>query len=176
MRRSRLTSGHVQSCGCKKLEQAWKIAGYGRKHGCRFTRAYKSWSCMRSRCYYLRDKSYGRYGGRGIRVCERWLNSFENFLSDMGHPPPKHTLDRIDVDGDYEPGNCRWATNKEQSRNRRSNVLVTAFDECKPAILWLEDPRCRVGRATLYWRLKRGWDGIQALTQPLAQGKSHVKT
>lgn len=74
---------------------------------------------MKGRCYTPTDAKFQHYGGRGITVCERWLNSFENFLSDMGERPPGLTLDRIDTNGNYEPGNCRWATPLVQSRNRR---------------------------------------------------------
>ena len=80
---------------------------------------YRSWYNMKHRCYYPQDKRYSRYGGRGIKVCERWLQSFTNFLSDMGRKPtPKHTLDRINNDGNYEPGNCRWVTVRENNYNR----------------------------------------------------------
>lgn len=80
---------------------------------------------MKSRCYYEQDKSYHRYGGRGIEVCERWRKSFAAFLEDMGRKPSRcHTLDRLRVDGNYEPGNCRWATQIEQQNNRRSNRVI----------------------------------------------------
>lgn len=80
---------------------------------------------MLSRCYKSSDAWYRHYGGRGIKVCDRWLHSFENFLADMGpRPSPKHSIDRRDNDGNYEPGNCRWATAKEQNRNQRGNRVV----------------------------------------------------
>ncbi len=87
-------------------------------HGMSNTPTYTTWECMKARCLYAKDANYDRYGGRGIRVCERWLN-FENFLEDMSIRPEGMQIDRIDNDGNYEPGNCRWVTPKENSANRR---------------------------------------------------------
>lgn len=111
-----IRSGHTKSCGC--ASSRWKADGK-RTHGREGTSEYRTWSHMKGRCYTPTDAKFQHYGGRGITVCERWLNSFENFLSDMGERPPGLTLDRIDTNGNYEPGNCRWATPLVQSRNRR---------------------------------------------------------
>jgi hypothetical protein len=98
--------------------------GHGRTHGMDGTPTYRSWINMRARCTNPRDHAYLGYGGRGVTVCNRWFNSFENFLADMGAMPAGHQLDRIDNDGNYEPGNCRWATPAEQMRNTRHTKLT----------------------------------------------------
>lgn len=114
-----LRSGSKQSCGCLRSEI---IAEASTKHG--HSRAQKasptyiSWASMRTRCLNKNAKNFEHYGGRGISVCERWKH-FVNFLNDMGERPEKMSLDRINVNGNYEPSNCRWATASEQVRNRR---------------------------------------------------------
>jgi hypothetical protein len=113
---SDLRKGNPKSCGCWKREQQTTHAECSRNS---ISPEYYSWRQMKSRCFNPNATGYKYYGGRGIRVCERWLN-YEAFLSDMGRrPTPKHTLDRIDTDGNYEPANCRWATRAEQVRNRK---------------------------------------------------------
>jgi hypothetical protein len=109
-----LRAGKSKSClTCANKE----IAKRNIKHGMNNTRIYKVWSAMLHRCNNSNATSYIRYGGRGIKVCERW-NKFENFLEDMGIPKDGLTLDRINNDGDYEPSNCRWVTHKENCQNR----------------------------------------------------------
>lgn len=110
-----LTAGTSKSCGCVPA---------GRTHGMSKTRTFKVWLRMRARCNYPCASKYADYGGRGIKVCDRWNTSFVNFLEDMGHPPTaKHTIDRTDPDGNYEPGNCTWATWQEQQQNQRRTKL-----------------------------------------------------
>lgn len=122
-----LGNGNTKSCGCLKDEQCGILR---RKHGKsrvngRPNPTYLSWICMQSRCYNIKNKSFADYGGRGIRVCERWAK-FENFVADMGERPTGKTINRKDNDGNYEPGNCKWATAVEQARNRRRRRAVCA--------------------------------------------------
>jgi hypothetical protein len=107
----------VTSCGCKRAEAL--SAKRAPVHGMTRTRTYKSWQSMHQRCANPNTKHFAYYGGRGISVCARW-NEFANFLEDMGVRPPGRTLDRIETDGNYEKGNCRWATPAEQQANRRA--------------------------------------------------------
>lgn len=112
-----LRKGKAVSCGCYRSERL-------RTHGRSRTKTYCAWSGVIERCENPNDPAYPSYGGRGIRVCARWRRSFEAFLADMGEAPPGLTLERNNVNGDYEPNNCRWATRAEQTRNRRNNIIV----------------------------------------------------
>ena len=115
-----LRDGNTRSCGCLKREI---LAARLTRHGMAGTRAYNTWVNMRQRCERRTRPDWANYGGRGIKVCERW-QTFEHFLSDMGEPPDGMSIDRIDNDGNYEPGNCRWATPMQQGRNKRNTAIV----------------------------------------------------
>ncbi len=115
----RLKNKSTQSCGCLKIE---RIKEANTKHGYCRKREYNSWQAMIGRCLYPSNKSFKDYGGRGITVCDRWLHSFENFLKDMGKRLYGTELDRINVNGNYEPGNCRWVTKIENNNNKRKDI------------------------------------------------------
>lgn len=152
-----LRNGTSTSCGCGQARAV--------RHGGHGTPAYRSWQKMRDRCLNPRFKQYRDYGGRGVTVCERWQD-FAAFIEDMGERPEGATLDRYpDKNGNYEPGNCRWATRKEQQRNTRRNVYVTAFGET----LLLVDMAAKhnLPAKCLGQRLKMGWDAERAVTQPV---------
>lgn len=119
-----LTCGRSQSCGCLQRERA---PGAKPTHGRSRTPEYRAWQQMKFRCTNPNAESWVNYGGRGIRVCQKWIDSFEAFLDHIGpRPSSRHSLDRIDNDGDYEPGNVRWALKRTQARNRRRPRVATA--------------------------------------------------
>lgn len=115
-----LVSRPTYSCGCVRVE---KMKLRNTTHGMTKTPEYAAWDSLRQRCKNKTSSAYKDYGGRGIKVCDRWLHSFENFYSDMGpRPSSSHSIDRVDNNGDYTPDNCRWATTKEQGGNKRRRI------------------------------------------------------
>jgi hypothetical protein len=170
---AKLRNGHTQSCGCLQKERASEAnlrhgqTGYPRKG--RPTKEYNTWSMMLKRCRNKNAADYSSYGGRGISVCERW-NSFENFFFDMGAAPsPKHSIDRIDVNGNYCKENCRWADAKTQGRNRRSTLYLCVNGVTKPVSEWSEITGIKYKR--IHARLKRGKSPSEALL-PIKKLKS----
>lgn len=148
-----------QSCGCVRDAAT---AERMRTHGRTGSRPYIIWQGMKARCYKPDSLSYKYYGARGISVCDRWRTSFSAFLEDMGNPPsPEHTLDRIDPDADYCPKNCRWATQLQQGRNRRDNLILTVNGIEKCAAEWAETQG--ISAFTIYTRIQRGWSHYDAV-------------
>lgn len=146
-----LRSGHTQSCGCMKREL---LAVRSTKHGMSGSREHNAWREMKTRCRR-------KYIGRHIEVCERWSTSFEAFLSDMGICPPGLQLDREDNTKGYEPGNCRWATSKEQGRNTRRNIFVTALGKTQTVAAWAEE--LNKSPYTMYSRIRAGWSDVEVI-------------
>lgn len=167
--RTSLVEKNAVSCGCYNIE---RITGFNRKHGAYKTLLYGIWQQMRFRCTNPNNESYAGYGGRGIRVCPQWDMSFETFRDDMGpRPSLSHTLDRINNDGNYEPGNVRWATASQQARNRKTTRMVKAWGETKSVIEWSEDARCKVAFGTLSYRIRLNcMDPEDAITTPAGSG------
>lgn len=155
-----LRSGASLSCGCLAQELS---SVRNRTHGWKGTSTYKAWCGMHERCRMRSRKDWAQYGGRGITCCKRW-DSFVNFLADMGPRPERMTLERENVNGNYEPGNCCWATAKTQANNRTNNRMVDAFGETKNAKQWSEDTRCAVSYNSLLSRLIAGWEPARAIT------------
>lgn len=154
-----LTSGDTKSCGCLKSETAGSI---NRTHSLGHTLIYQTWWRMLNRCRNPLSQDWKHYGCRGISVCERW-QTFEHFLADMGEKPtPKHSIERIDNNGNYEPSNCRWATPHQQQMNKRNNVRVTFKGETMCASELAR--RLGLKTYTVLSRLRRGYSLEDALT------------
>lgn len=154
-----LRTGKTKSCRiCTKA----KTASAATKHGFTGTREYNSYNAMMSRCYKISDKRFDRYGGRGIKVCDRWRDSFSNFIADMGiQPSRKHSIERIDRNGDYEPSNCVWATTIEQANNRSNNTLIDINGCTKTITQWSRESG--INRTVILRRMKRGISGEQLI-------------
>lgn len=164
--RSSLSTGRTRSCGC-----LFKDAGTARcaANGKPRVRkgAYTSWAQMKSRCNNPSLPEYKNYGGRGIKVCERW-DSYDNFLADMGERPKGHSIDRIYVNGDYTKENCRWATDREQKLNTRRTKILSAFGKSMTMKEWSEVTG--LPYSTIALRLRRG----KSVEEALSNGKNEV--
>lgn len=155
---SSLRSGHTKSCGCLRLDRV-------RKHMKSHSPEWRLWSHMIERCESPNHHNYARYGGRGIAVCKRWRQSLDAFLHDVGpRPSPKHTLDRINVHGDYEPGNVRWATATEQANNRCNTIIVSFNGKTKPLKEWAIEYGLPYALVVDRYR-RQGWSIEDALTR-----------
>ena len=162
----KLTSGHTKTCGCTRIQNivnAIKISNT--KHGMKGTKEYVAWSEMKQRCTNPNAQQYKNYGERGIKVCDRWLNSFENFYADMGKAAEGFSIDRIDVNGDYCPENCRWADYETQQYNRRDTVKITFNGITENLLYWSK--RTGISTRNLYERFRRKWSAEKILTTPI---------
>ena len=157
---AQMRSGHTSSCGCFKIDQT-------RKHGMWRTPEYCAWDTMKRRCNSPQDKGYKYYGGRGITVCDEWMKSFPAFFKHIGHKPSSlHSIDRINNNGNYEPGNVRWATRQEQNNNTRHNHLVTVGEITLNVSQWAKINNIK--RDTIYARIRLGWKPEKAVSFPVS--------
>ena len=158
--------GKSKSCGCAGRVATTKAAT---RHGGVGTPEYRTWSSMLTRCGNPKCQQYPNYGGRGITVCERW-RYFDNFREDLGlRPTPNHSLDRIDPNGNYEPSNCRWATQKEQANNLRKSRFIEFNGRRQTLAQWSNE--LGIGQSTLFLRIRAGWPIERALTEPVHEQK-----
>lgn len=162
VRRDHLISGNSQSCGCSLLRHGHASKGS-------VTRTWNSWYNMRSRCTYSNHPQWGDYGGRGIKVCSRWMK-FENFLEDMGECPDGLTIERLDNDRGYEPGNCAWKTRTVQGRNKRNNRRFTILGTSGCLSELCE--HFHISPKVVDCRLRYGWTPEKAFTAPLRVRRS----
>lgn len=163
---SNLKSGNTKSCGCYRVD-------IKKKHGLNGSRLAHCYDSMKTRCYNKNFIRYDRYGGRGIKVCDEWLNDFESFVKwalKNGYRDDL-TLDRIDNDGDYEPDNCRWASKKEQANNTRTTVMIEIDGVVKPLQEWCEI--YGIKQETVHARRRKGRRG-RDLFKPVRKGKYHA--
>ena len=171
VRADSLISGATKSCGCIKKEQDKTNLTANHRHKMSGTRIYETWQDMKRRCYNKQNVRYNRYGGRGIKVCEEWLNNFQSFYDwaiRNGYSDDL-TIDRIDNDGNYEPSNCRWSTVKEQCNNRSSNINIAIGNETKSLMSWCEI--FNVDYKKVHARYQRnGYESIDRLFNDILRG------
>lgn len=159
-----LYGDHTQSCGCLKRD---KTRARSQTHGeSKRSPEWRAWTHMIGRCHCPTDSEYHRYGSRGVYVCDEWRQSYPTFLEHIGRrPTPQHSLDRIDNNKGYKPGNVRWALDKDQARNRRSNRLLTLRGKTQCLAAWVEETG--IGHTLILYRLRRGWSVEDALSTPI---------
>lgn len=162
--RRAILKGTTKSCSCHKIGLL-KGNKYGFIHGGTGTGAFKSWTSMHCRCLKPNDPGYHRYGGRGIQICERWLNNFENFFADMGERPKGTTLDRKDNDGDYSPDNCRWADKFTQDNNKSTNIPIIYKGKKQTMAQWARELGLPIN--ALKGRKKMGWPIKDIFERPI---------
>jgi hypothetical protein len=171
VRAASLLNGRSSSCGCYNRE---RVSWVATSHGKCTSREYRIWANMIQRCHNSSSSAYDRYGGRGIQVCPQWRNSFDDFLEHMGESPSKdHSIDRIDNNGNYEPGNCRWATRDEQMLNTRRNRRYEFSGKSLTIGEWSEV--LGIDKGTLVSRLKLGWSVEKTLSTPLNLRRSDAR-
>lgn len=161
IRMDHLVKAETNSCGCIQREAIIKTA---RRHGMSHTATFWTWTRMKGRCSNKKNSSFRNYGGRGIKVCERW-HKFENFYEDMGDKPINKSIDRINNNGNYEPSNCRWADNYQQTNNRRFNVVLEFNGEKMTVSNWAR--HIDINAKSLYNRIHLGWPTERILTEPV---------
>ncbi len=155
--------GTTLSCGC--------LCGRRKTHGMSNTVEYSAWCSMKNRCYYKGNIQYHNYGGRGIKVCPRWKNSFKNFFEDMGYKPsPELSVDRIDTNKDYYPENCQWGTVEEQQNNRRDCNIKEWKGKKQTITQWARE--LNINYMALYYRFKNGMSAEEAFTKPLDKSRT----
>lgn len=159
---SNIKNGNTKSCGCIGRQRMTLLR---QSHALSYSREHRIWSGIKTRCYNSRSRNYVRYGGRGIRMCERWRHSFEHFFADMGEAPSAvHSIERRNNNGDYTPENCYWGTRLIQSNNRRNNVFLTFGNKTQSIADWARETG--LSYATLQQRIYKEWDVADALTVP----------
>lgn len=158
-----LRSGTTKSCGCWNLDA---LTARNTKHGMSGTPEHHAWKGMKKRCLNAQGKDFHLYQGKGIRVCDRWLDSFDNFYADMGEKPsPKHSIERRDSDKNYEPSNCYWGTPMQQARNTSRNVFYKYEGSSKTLKEWCDE--LNLPYYTIKSRLADGWDVVKAFESPV---------
>lgn len=150
-----------------------RAIAFNRTHGMKHSRVYRVWQTMKERCTNPHNKSYARYGARGIKVCAEWTNSFENFLRDMGNPETGLSLERINNNGDYCPQNCKWASSLEQANNKRNNKLLEFNGKKQTLAQWSRE--LNFNYHSIKKRLLDGWHTERAFIEPIKKQRKTNK-